>query len=126
MHRTEGLVKFPIIYLRPHGCTYERRTDRGPPVVGKHGEAFRRSSPCDLPPTATPLRGPMKGTTRRAHLVGTTSGSNSTSHAILLSWPIVCRFPPPKLLRKPRYDAFHLFAKTPWDDPTKYPPHQYR
>ena len=68
----------------------------------------------------------MEGVDRRAHLVGTTIGSNSTSHAILLSWPIVCRFPPLKLLRKPRYDAFHLFAKTPWDDPTKYPPHQYR
>ena len=35
-------------------------------------------------------------------------------------------FSPPKLLRKRRYGAFHLFAKTPRDDPIKYPPHQHR
>ena len=44
-------------------------------------------------------------------VVGTTSKSDSTSHAILLSWLIVFRPPPLKLLRKPRYGAFHLFAK---------------
>ena len=33
------------------GRTYERRTDRGPPAVGKHGDALRRSYQCDLPPT---------------------------------------------------------------------------
>ena len=32
---------------------------------------------------------------------------------------------PLKLLRKPRYGAFHLFAKTPRDDPTEYPPHRH-
>ena len=31
----------------------------------------------------------------------------------------------PKLLRKTRYGAFNLFAKTPRDDPTKYPPHRH-
>ena len=37
----------------------------------------------------------------------------------------VCRLLPPKLLRKPRYGAFHLFAKTPRDDPTEYPLHRH-
>ena len=36
----------------------------------------------------------MEGATRRSHLVGTTSGSKSTSHAILSSLLIVCRFFP--------------------------------
>ena len=99
--------------------------DRGPPVVGKHGDAFRRSSLCDLPPIALALRGPVEGASGRADLVGRTSGSNSTSHAILLSWLIVCRFSPPKLLHNPRYGVFHLFAKTPRDDPTEYHPHRH-
>ena len=67
----------------------------------------------------------MEGATRRSNLTGTTSGSNSTSHAILLSWLIVCRFSPPKLLRKPMCGVFHLLAKTPRDVPTKYPPRRY-
>ena len=41
----------------------------------------------------------MEGATRRAHLIGTTSGSESTSHAILPIWLIVVEFPP-KLLRR--------------------------
>ena len=40
----------------------------------------------------------MKGATRRAHLVGTTSGSEFKSHAILPTWLIVVGFSP-KLLR---------------------------
>ena len=68
----------------------------------------------------------MEVATGRAHLVGTTSGSNSTSHATLSSWLIVCSFTPTKLLRKPWYGAFHLFAKTPRGNPTEYPTHQHR
>ena len=34
----------------------------------------------------------MESATRRAHLVGTTSGSDSTSHTILSSWLIVVGF----------------------------------
>ena len=105
---------------------YKRRTDRGPPVVGKHGDTFPRSSPCELPPTALALRGPTEGATGRAQLVETSSGSNFMSHAILSSLLIVGRVFPPKLLPKPRYGAFHLFAKIPRNDPTEYPPHQHR
>ena len=86
-------------------------------------------TPYDAPSRVTypqqhyPLQGPVEGATGRAHLARTTSGSQYTSHAILSNWLIVCRFFPPKLLRKPRYGAFRLFAKTPRDDPTEYNPH---
>ena len=43
------------------GRTYERRTDREPPSVGKHGDALRRSSPCDLPPTTLAHQCPHRG-----------------------------------------------------------------
>ena len=45
--RNEAIVNKICSY----GHTYERRTDRGPSVVGKHGDALWHSSPCDLPPT---------------------------------------------------------------------------
>ena len=106
--------------------SYEQRTDHGPPVVVKHGDTFRRSSSGDLPPTALTLRGPVEGATGRAHLVGTTSGSNSTSHAISSIWLIFCRFFFSELLLKPRYGAFQFFAETPMDDPSEYPPHRHR
>ena len=58
----------------------------------------RTGTPYDAPPRVTypqqhyPLQGPVEGATRRAHLVGTTSGSEYTFHAILLSWLIVVGF----------------------------------
>ena len=42
------------------------RTLYVPPVVGKHGEAFRRSSPCDLPPLAPAPPRPCGGCTRKS------------------------------------------------------------
>ena len=89
------LIFYPNLIQSNHTGSYERRMDRGPPIVGKHGDAFRRSSLCDLPPTALALQGPVEGATGRSHLVRTTSGSNPTSHAILSIWLIVCGFAPP-------------------------------
>ena len=37
------------------------RTTYGPPFVGQHGDAFRRSSPCDLPPLEPDSPRPCRG-----------------------------------------------------------------
>ena len=109
-----------------HGSTYKRRTYRGPPVVGKHGDAFWQSSPCDLPPTAlAPLR-PHGGRNRKSPPCWDNKRLGLYVLHNIVDLVGCCRFFPPKLLCKPRYGAFQLFAKTPRDDPTEYPTHQHR
>ena len=115
----------PVLPLTMMWClSNEQRKDH--PLQGSTG------TPSDAPPCVTHskqyqlIRGPVEGATGRAHLVRATSSSDYSSHNISLSQMIVCGFPPPKLLGKPRYGAFHIFAKTPRDDPAKYTPHRNR
>ena len=67
----------------------------------------------------------MEGAPGRAHLVVTTSGSDFSYHNTSSGRLIVIGSPPPELLRKPRYGALHITAKTPRDDPTEYINHQH-
>ena len=57
-------VKHGEIFLSKH-CPYVRTT-YGPPVVGKHREAFLRSSLCGLPPLALASPRPRRGCTQKS------------------------------------------------------------
>ena len=103
--------------------TYRRRMDR----------LSQRSAgtPSDTPPCVNHLHshqlflGPADGAFRRAHLVRTASGSNSSSHAIASGRPIVIGFET-KLLCKPRYGALHITTKIPRDAPADCSHHRHR
>ena len=83
--------------------------------------------PSDSPPRLTYihthqlLRVPVEVESRRAHRVGTASGSDLLSPAILSGRTIVFRVFPTKLLRRLRYGLLPPVTKTPRDNPIDYP-----
>ena len=108
------------------GCTYKRRTDRGLSVVGKHGDSLRRYSLCDLPPTELAPPRPCVGSNQKSLPCWDNKWLQLYVPRHLFELAVCCRVFHLKLLRKTWYGAFHLFAKTLRDNPTKYPPHRHR
>ena len=119
------IILLPFSITVSLGRTYERRTGRGPPDVGKHGEDLRRSSLCDLPPTPLAPQSPCGGHDQKSPPCWYNKRLQFYAPRHLVELAYCCRVFPSKLLRNNRYGALHLFAKTPRGDPTKFFPRQH-
>ena len=97
------------------------RTTYGPPFAGKHGDAFRHSSLCDLPPHEPAPTRPCRGRIQKSPPCQDRKRLQSSVPRHLVGSADFHRVFPQKLLRRLMYGAIHFITQTPRDDPVDCP-----
>ena len=88
------------------------------PFVGKHGDAFQRSSPCGLTPHKPATLRPRRGKIRNIPPCRDRKRLQSSVPRHLVGSADCRSILPQKLLRRLRYGEILITTKTPRDDPS--------